>query len=110
MTSIENIHASLEDLLRKQEQDPGRLPGQRSLPPEQESPLDRLDRLEQDSVNIAPSSLRRLQASLAQDPLLSADEARLVLEELRNTPAAALRQVHDDLDPARVFALLDMEE
>ncbi len=107
MTSIENIRAGLEDLIRKQEQEPGHMLQQRSLPPELQNPLDRLER---DSVNIAPSSLRRLQASMAQDPLLSAEEAQLVLEELRNSPAAALRQVHDDFDPARVFALLDMDE
>lgn len=107
MTSIENIRAGLEDLIRKSEQEPGHVLQQRSLSPEPQNPLERLER---DSVNIAPSSLRRLQASLAQDPLLSAEEARLVLEELRNSPATALRQVHDDLDPARVFALLDMDE
>ncbi len=107
MNTIDTLRTGIKDLARKQELD-SRLPvSPRGQNFDEENPLDRLD---QDSVSLAPSSLRRLQASMAKDPALTPDEAQQVLEGLSNTPTEVLRLLHDDLDPARVFALLGMDE
>lgn len=63
-----------------------------------------------DSVEITPSTLRKLQARLNQEEPLTPEQAQKALEQVRNAEARELEQAHGGLDPARVFALLGLDE